>query len=87
MLRLLRRTHLGEAITIALDDAAYLRCKLVQCLAEELGITSLFLPGYSLNLNLIELMWKFVKKRSRNNCSMKCSKISSLASTRLFERN
>jgi len=68
MLRLLRRTHLGEAITIVLDNAAYQRCKLVQNLAEELGITLLFLPSYSPNLNLIERLWKFVKKQSLNNC-------------------
>ena len=68
MLRLLRRTHLGEAITVVLDNAAYQRCKLVQGLAEELGITLLFLPSYSPNLNLIERLWKFVKKQSLNNC-------------------
>jgi transposase len=68
MLRLLRRTHVGEAITIVLDNAAYQRCKLVQALAEELGITLMFLPSYSPNLNLIERLWKFVKKQSLNNC-------------------
>ena len=30
--------------------------------AEELGIELLFLPPYSPNLNLIERLWKFVKK-------------------------
>jgi transposase len=68
MLRLLRRSHVGEAITIVLDNAAYQRCQLVQSLAEELGITLMFLPSYSPNLNLIERLWKFVKKQSLNNC-------------------
>ena len=68
MLRLLRRTHVGEAITIVLDNAAYQRCKLVQALALELDITMLYLPSYSPNLNLIERLWKFVKKQSLNNC-------------------
>jgi transposase len=67
MLRLLRRTHVGEMITIVLDNAAYQRCNLVQGLAEELGIELLFLPPYSPNLNLIERLWKFVKKQSLNN--------------------
>lgn len=67
MLRLLRRTHVGEAITVVLDNAAYQRCKLVKNLAEELNITLLFLPSYSPNLNLIERLWKFVKKQSLNN--------------------
>jgi len=36
-------------------------------LAEELGITLEWLPSYSPNLNLIERLWKFVKKKSLNN--------------------
>jgi transposase len=32
-------------------------------LAEELGIELLYLPPYSPNLNLIERLWKFVKKK------------------------
>jgi transposase len=49
-------------ITIVLDNARYQRCKLVQEKAAELGIELLFLPPYSPNLNLIERLWKFVKK-------------------------
>jgi transposase len=41
---------------------------LVQGLAKELGITLLFLPSYSPNLNLIERLWKFVKNQSLNHC-------------------
>lgn len=50
-------------ITIVLDNARYQRCKLVMNLAEELHIELLFLPPYSPNLNLIERVWKFVKKQ------------------------
>ena len=49
-------------ITLVLDNARYQRCKLVMDLAETLGIELLFLPPYSPNLNLIERLWKLVKK-------------------------
>jgi transposase len=68
MLRLLRKSHVGEVITIVLDNAKYQNCKLVQALAKKLRIKLLFLPSYSPNLNLIERLWKFVKKQSLNNC-------------------
>jgi transposase len=50
-------------VTIVLDNARYQRCKLVTDLAAELNIELLFLPPYSPNLNLIERVWKFVKKQ------------------------
>ena len=68
MLRLLRRSHWGEKITIVLDNAAYQRCYLVREYAVLLDIELMFLPSYSPNLNLIERLWKFVKKKSLNNC-------------------
>jgi len=68
MLRLLRRSHWGEAITVVLDNAAYQRCYLVREYAILLDINLLFLPSYSPNLNLIERLWKFVKKQCLNNC-------------------
>ena len=49
-------------ITLVLDNARYQRRRLVQSLAAELNIELLFLPPYSANLNLIERLWKFVKK-------------------------
>jgi transposase len=57
----IRRTE-AIPITIVLDNARYQRCKLVMEKAAELGIELLFLPPYSPNLNLIERLWKFVKK-------------------------
>jgi len=49
-------------ITIILDNARYQRCALVTELAAKLKIELLFLPSYSPNLNLIERLWKWVKK-------------------------
>jgi len=67
LLRLLRRCHWGESITVVLDNAAYQRCYWVREYAILLDINLLFLPSYSPNLNLIERLWKFVKKQSLNN--------------------
>jgi transposase len=50
-------------IVIVLDNARYQRCLLVQRTAERLHISLVFLPPYSPNLNLIERLWKFVKKK------------------------
>jgi len=52
----------GIPLTLVLDNARYQRCRLVQDLAKSLGIHLEFLPSYSPNLNLIERVWKFVKK-------------------------
>ena len=49
-------------ITLVLDNARYQKCKSVFAKAEELGIELLYLPAYSPNLNLIERLWRFVKK-------------------------
>jgi transposase len=51
-------------ITVVLDNARYQRCKLVEATAQALGIELLFLPTYSPNLNLIERLWKFTKKKA-----------------------
>ena len=62
LVKIALRATAGVPITIVLDNARYQRCKLVMAKAEELGIELLFLPPYSPNLNLIERLWKFVKK-------------------------
>jgi transposase len=55
---------MGVPITVVLDNARYQRCALVFATAQALGIELLFLPSYSPNLNLIERLWKFVKKKA-----------------------
>jgi transposase len=62
LLRQVAATSTVRPITVVLDNARYQRCKLVQSLARSLRIELLFLPSYSPNLNLIERLWKFVKK-------------------------
>ena len=54
--------YLGRPISIFLDNARYQKCALVKEKAKSLNIELCFLPSYSPNLNLIERVWKFVKK-------------------------
>ena len=62
LLRTLVATFSDLPLTLVLDNARYQHCRLIIELAAELGIELLFLPTYSPNLNLIERLWKFVKK-------------------------
>lgn len=59
----LARLNLTMPITLVLDNARYQKCKIVKELASSLNIELIFLPAYSPNLNLIERLWKFVKKQ------------------------
>jgi len=63
LLKKIANQYVGLPITIALDNARYQKCKLVQEVALSLNIELLYLPPYSPNLNLIERLWKFVKKK------------------------
>ena len=63
LLRKLAALKLNIPITIVCDNARYHSCKLVQELAATLEIELLYLPDYSPNLNLIERLWKLVKKQ------------------------
>jgi transposase len=67
LLRKIASLGIVVPVTLVLDNARYQRCALVQNLAKELGIELLFLPSYSPNLNLIERLWKFVKKEVLNS--------------------
>ena len=53
---------LKAPVTLVLDNARYQKCALVREAADRLGIALLYLPGYSPNLNLIERLWRFIKR-------------------------
>lgn len=55
--------NLNIPITLVLDNARYQKNILVQIFADHLNIELLYLPAYSPNLNIIERLWKFVKKK------------------------
>jgi transposase len=67
LLHAVAEAAVGLPITLVLDNARYQKCALVQGVAESLGIELLYLPGYSPNLNLIERLWRFVRKESLNS--------------------
>lgn len=54
---------LAIIIYVICDNARYYRSKLVGKFLETSKIQLVFLPSYSPNLNLIERLWKFMKKK------------------------
>lgn len=64
LLREIAAAGLSGPITIVLDNARYQRNAVVQALAKELGMTLVYLPSSSPNLNRIERLWKFTKRRA-----------------------
>jgi transposase len=63
LLRVVAARGLVGPITLVLDNARYQRNAVVEGLARELGIELLFLLSYSPNLNLIERVWRFTKRK------------------------
>ena len=63
----LKKDYSGIPLTIIMDNARYQRCIKVIEQAKILDIDILFLPPYSPNLNLIERLWKFTKKKCLYN--------------------
>ncbi len=64
LLRAVADRGLIGPITLVLDNARYQRNDIVKGLAKTLGIELLFLPSYSPNLNLIERLWRFTKRKA-----------------------
>jgi transposase len=64
LLRKLAAQRLPGLVTVVLDNARYQRNTVVQTLAGSLGIELLYLPAYSPNLNIIERLWRFVKRQA-----------------------
>ena len=62
LLRKLSELNLGIPISVVWDNARYQKCAVVFELAQELDITLVYLPSYSPHLNLIERLWRFVRK-------------------------
>lgn len=57
----------ASTICIILDNARYQRSNLVQQKAKYLNIDLIYLPPYSPNLNLIERLWRYFKKKIMKN--------------------
>ena len=66
LLRCVAEEYAGKVIHLALDNARYQKCVVVQDLAQSLGIDLVYIPPYSPNLNLIERLWRFVKGKLRS---------------------
>ena len=65
--QMLKKQPLGM-LYIVLDNARYYRSKLVkEFLDENTRINLMFLPPYSPNLNIIERLWKYFKKKTVYN--------------------
>lgn len=57
----------AKAICIVLDNARYQRAYAIQQKAKDLNIELVYLPPYCPNLNLIERLWRFFKKKVMKN--------------------
>jgi transposase len=64
LLRAVAARGLVGPVTPVMDNARYHRNDVVKGRAKELGIELLFLPSYSPNLNLIERLWRFTKRKA-----------------------
>jgi transposase len=63
LLETLRKRQPQGRLYLIVDNAAYYRSLDVKTYAKMLGITLVYLPPYSPNLNLIERVWKFFRQQ------------------------
>lgn len=63
LFKLLREKNGEKEVVIILDNAKYQKCELVRMASEKYNITIEYLPPYSPNLNLIERLWKWLRKK------------------------
>lgn len=63
----IKQQYPNKEIVIVLDNARYNKSWYTRMYAEYYGLTLYFLPPYSPNLNLIERLWKFSKKKLVHN--------------------
>jgi transposase len=75
----------GLETYIILDNARYQHCILVKNYAEKLKIHLVFLPPYSPNLNLIERVWRYIKKDVLSTRYFDCASNFHKAITRAVE--
>lgn len=73
LLKKLARKYAGLPIYLVLDNARYQHCDFIKNLANTLNIHLVFLPPYSPNLNLIERVWRYIKKDVLGNRYYQCA--------------
>ena len=56
-----------EKVYLIVDNGPYYTSNIVKSKAVEIGITMIYLPPYSPNLNPIERLWKYMNEKVRNN--------------------
>ena len=62
-----RERHPNKTIINIMDNARYYKCRLInEWLAQNSWCKVIYLPSYSPNLNLIERLWKFLRKKVIN---------------------
>lgn len=66
--RQLLKKHPGKTVYLVCDNARYNRCGWLQEWAKSQRVEFVFLPAYSPNLNLIERLWRLLRKEAINSC-------------------
>lgn len=66
LMRKIRALNPIGKVVLVLDNARYQACYVVKSAAHMMQIELLYLPPYSPNLNLIERIWKLIRKKCLN---------------------